>query len=541
MGSFVTLAIYGLGAYCLRLLYLLYCSARRQPGLPPGPPTWPFIGNIHIFPTEQLQYKFTEWAKIYGDIYSLKVMHLTIIVLNSPTAVRDIIDKRGPISSSRPASVMTEIVTPDSVNLGSARHANKTWRTLRRAAVHMLRPENMDGFMPLQRAEAAQLMWELSTNPDSFYEDICRFTTSFFMSVIYGVRAPRATCHAAREFSETQEEFVASMEVGKAPPVDVFPVLNWVPRRFANWKRRAYRLRTRQEALFSYLQDIVAARIARGAHNGAFMEEAKSRADEWGLTPRLLLHLGGALLEGSDTTASVVQGFVLILSAYPAVQKYAHQEMDAVVGIDEPPKFDDLQRLPYMRAILDEYLRFRPIAPLTLPHAMAEDDMYNGMLFPTDAIIFTNMWAITHDERYFDEPDKFIPERFMHDQFGIRPGVQDDPARRENLMFGGGRRICPGAYTARMLLEINLANFIWAFEFSPGLDPCSGQAIPPDLWNYKNGISLAPEKFRATITVRSPEKKEIIRRHFVEQSPILQPFEQDLHPEDLDFVRHTRK
>lgn len=65
-------------------------------------------------------------------------------------------------------------------------------------------------------------------------------------------------------------------------------------------------------------------------------------------------HLGGALLEGSDTTASVVQGFVLVLSAFPEAQKRAHEEMDAVVGIEEPPKFEDLKRLPYMRAILDE-------------------------------------------------------------------------------------------------------------------------------------------------------------------------------------------
>jgi hypothetical protein len=79
------------------------------------------------------------------------------------------------------------------------------------------------------------------------------------------------------------------MEVGKAPPVDVFPILNLLPKRFARWKRRAHNLRTRQEALFTYLQDIVTARIDRGANNGAFMEEAKLHAEEWGLTPPLLL------------------------------------------------------------------------------------------------------------------------------------------------------------------------------------------------------------------------------------------------------------
>jgi hypothetical protein len=177
-----------------------------------------------------------------------------------------------------------------------------------------------------------------------------------------------------------------------------------------------------------------------------------------------------------------------------------------------------------------------------------------------------------HDEKYFEEPDKFIPERFLKTPFGTRPGVEDDPARRENLTFGGGRRICPGAYTARLLLvniysfilissliltqeikyvsltwymrvrlmnRTSLANFIWAFEFSPARKP-SGEIISPDLWNFKNGISLAPEKFKATITVRSAKKKEIIQRHFVDQAPILKPFEQDLEPEDAEYVRRTR-
>jgi hypothetical protein len=59
---------------------------------------------------------------MYGDIYSLKVMHLTIIVLNSPTAVKEIIDKRGATSSNRPASVISDIITPDNLNLGSGRY-----------------------------------------------------------------------------------------------------------------------------------------------------------------------------------------------------------------------------------------------------------------------------------------------------------------------------------------------------------------------------------------------------------------------------------
>ncbi|CAK5274028.1 unnamed protein product, partial [Mycena citricolor] len=542
-----------IGVFAVRQLYCLYASAKRQPGLPPGPPTLPFIGNLHIFPREQLQYKFTEWAKVYGDIFSLKAMHLTVIVLNSPTAVKEVIDKRGATSCDRPASAISDLITPDNLNLASGRHANDIWRALRRAAMHMLRPENMDTFKPLQRAEAAQLMWEMSVRPENFWEDIARFTTSFFMGVIYGVRAPRASSYAAKAFTETQTEFMLCMEVGKAPPVDVFPILKAVPKPFARWKQRALDLRKRQEALFQYLLNKVETRILRGDSNGAFMEEACTQASEWELTPSLLLHLGGVLLQGSDTSSAIMQDFILFLSSHLQVQKKAQEEMDAVVGLEQPPTWDDLEKLPYLQAFLDECMRFRPIGPLALPHAMAEDDtvshnlvllggklnswQFNGMLFPKDAIVFINLWAIFHDERFYEEPSAFRPERFLNNRLGTKPGIVDDPARRDTLVFGGGRRICPGSYTGRAGLEINLANFIWAFDFSPGLSP-SGTPIEHDLWAYTNGVNLAPLPFKATIRVRSPEKMAIIRRHFVEQRSLLVPFERDLDAEDQDYHRH---
>ncbi|KAJ7706345.1 cytochrome P450 [Mycena rosella] len=529
----------GTGLYVVRSLYSIYVSGKRQHGLPPGPPTLPFIGNLHIFPREHLHLKFTEWAKNYGDIYSLKVMHLTFIVLNTPTAVKEVIDKRGGTSCNRPASVVADIITPDNLNLASGRYANDTWKALRKAAMHMLRPENMDTFKPFQRAEAAQLMWEMSTSPETFWEDIARFTTSFFMSVVYGIRAPRASSYAARAFTEYQTAFLACMEVGRAPPVDLFPILNVIPRRFSGWKKRAHIVSKQQDELFGYLLDNVKYRVARGDNNGAFMEDMYTHAEEWGLSPLLLLHLGGVLLQGSDTSSAIMQDFILLLSAHPEVQKRAQAEMDSVVGFNDPPTWEDLGRLPYLQAFLEECLRFRPIGPLALPHAMAEDDTYDGMFFPKDAIVVPNLWAIMHDDRYYEEPEKFMPERFLKHPLGVRPDIEDDAARRDTLIFGGGRRVCPGSYTGRAGLEISLANFIWAFDFSPACKP-SGEVVTPDLWAYTNGLTLAPLPFKTTITVRS-EKRDIIRRHFLEQTSLFTPFEQDLEPHDAEYVKRTRE
>lgn len=96
----------------------------REPGLPPGPPTLPLLGNLHIFPTEYAHYKFTEWARIYGDVYSLKVGPATAIVITSAAAVKELMDKRSASTADRPPHNMADVVTGGS-NMVLARYCKK--------------------------------------------------------------------------------------------------------------------------------------------------------------------------------------------------------------------------------------------------------------------------------------------------------------------------------------------------------------------------------------------------------------------------------
>jgi cytochrome P450 len=57
-----------------------------------------------------------------------------------------------------------------------------------------------------------------------------------------------------------------------------------------------------------------------------------------------------------------------------------------------------------------------------------------------------------HDERYYDRPEEFLPERFLENPLGIKKDCADDLGWRANLLFGGGRRVCPGIVFARTAL-----------------------------------------------------------------------------------------
>lgn len=53
------------------------------------------------------------------------------------------------------------------------------------------------------------------------------------------------------------------------------------------------------------------------------------------------------------------------MTLYPEVQKKAHEELDSVVGTDRLPVFEDMDRLPYLRALVSEVVRWMPVAPLS--------------------------------------------------------------------------------------------------------------------------------------------------------------------------------
>jgi hypothetical protein len=95
-------------SYVLAIITLLWGTCRlfqvgrRPKGLPPGPPTLPVLGNIHLMPKENPHIQFQAWAQEYGAIYSLMLGTKTMIVLNDEKSVKELLDRRSSIYSSRP-------------------------------------------------------------------------------------------------------------------------------------------------------------------------------------------------------------------------------------------------------------------------------------------------------------------------------------------------------------------------------------------------------------------------------------------------------
>lgn len=71
----------------------------------------------------------------------------------------------------------------------------------------------------------------------------------------------------------------------------------------------------------------------------------------------------------------------------PEIQRKAQVELDTVVGTHRLPEPIDLENLVFLRAILLETLRWKPVAPFSIPHRVIQDDTYNGFHIPKGTVM----------------------------------------------------------------------------------------------------------------------------------------------------------
>nr|VWO99284.1 Uncharacterized protein [Ganoderma boninense] len=162
----------------------------------------------------------------------------------------------------------------------------------------------------------------------------------------------------------------------------------------------------------------------------------------------------------------------LAMVLYPGVQKRAQTELDAVVGADRlPDPSDGSQSLLYVSALVKELFRWHLATPIGAPHRAVADDEYNGFLIAAGATVFVNMWALLHDPEVYPQPDDFIPERFL-DAEGKLDVQGRDPT---HVMFGFGRRLCPGRYFAESTLFTLCAAVLSAFEVGSPVGDSDGE------------------------------------------------------------------
>lgn len=215
------------------------------------------------------------------------------------------------------------------------------------------------------------------------------------------------------------------------------------------------RFRSARRRLDTIIERLIDERLAGPGRHGDLLTMLLEARDEGG---------GGAmsrrqirdeamtiLLAGHETTAQALSWTWYLLSQSPEAESRLHEELDRVLA-GRPPGAADAQRLPYTRAVVTESMRLYPPAWSIARRALAELEL-GGYRITRRSIVVTSPWIVHRDERWFPEPGRFEPGRWL----------VDDPARPRfaYFPFGGGARICIGerfAWTEAILVLATLAS-----------------------------------------------------------------------------------
>ena len=162
-------------------------------------------------------------------------------------------------------------------------------------------------------------------------------------------------------------------------------------------------------------------------------------------------------LAGHDTTAAALTWAWLLLGTHPEVEQRLHDEIIAVVG-NRNPEPADAARLVYTDMVIREVLRLYP--PIgRIGRRPVEDIDLGPVMLPRDAPVFVSPFVTQRDQRWFAQPDAFLPERWA-DAAAQRPRFAWFP-------FGAGPRSCIGEHFGRLVLVLAVATIAARWRLTP--------------------------------------------------------------------------
>ncbi|KAG1858561.1 cytochrome P450 [Suillus subluteus] len=433
----------------ISLIAALRLSRRRvyPLPLPPGPRRLPFLGNALQLDTKRPWLTYTAWGKIYGKIIHSRILGIDMIIINSESIARELLDKRSGIYSDRPV-----IPTNEMAGLGFNTVLlpyGETLRQHRKIFHQVLRAEASVSYHGMYSRHANELVFNLLKATGDLQKPIQAYTASLIMAVTYGhpVRGTQDPFLA-----RTQELLDIARHLLSPERAAMFTALPFLKKLPVWCFRGAYALMGRCRELCQQLLNEpfneVKAQMANGTASQSLVADFLSQADDGADEDTMKAVALMGYIGGIDTSTSTLHVFLMAMMLYPDVQARARAEINQVVMHDKMPSIDDRPSLPYLDAVLREVLRWYPPIPLGMAHATTTDDTYGGYFIPKGSsyesglhrLIYSSIRALSRDEDIFPDASRFDPTRHLTADGKLKDNFV------HHFAFGHGRRVCPGRF-----------------------------------------------------------------------------------------------
>ncbi|XP_021359334.1 steroid 17-alpha-hydroxylase/17,20 lyase-like [Mizuhopecten yessoensis] len=440
--------------------------------LPPGPVALPLVGNYSLLGDSRLHETCARLSAIYGPVITIQIGPLKMVVLNTIEATIEAMVTKGTDFANRPVTASGMLLSDGGKNILLSQYT-PTWKLHRKIASkalrNSLRGEKQETALDASMAEFITLLTATEGQPFTphAYIDHALFN---LMSGLCFKKVYQFNDKTFKRFIDVDNEFIREFGLGLIE--DVFPILAiWPSQRF----QKVIGLLTEilqftydrfQEHVDDFDADdikdisdfvIMARKEAEEEENAELLDQL---TDE-----HLRQIVTDVFFAGFETSRFTLTWGLLYLAGHPEVQKRAQLEMDEVVGRARLPTLKDRSSLPYTEAVLHEVMRVATVSPLGIPHAARVDSMICGYDIPKGTTVAINHWALHNDPRYWDQPQKFNPERFLTSEGKLAP-IPDSW-----VPFSVGRRVCIGESASKPELILILSVILHQFNIKlpPGV------------------------------------------------------------------------
>ncbi|CAL1272928.1 unnamed protein product [Larinioides sclopetarius] len=461
-----------LGIFAFLLAFVILKIVKKLTSkYPPGPMGVPILG-YYPFLSEDIFPDLIKLGKKYGDVFSLRLGTQNIVVLHGAEVIKEAYNKTEFLG--RPPDSALAMLNPTSAFFGGNFHV---WKEQRRFVVQSMKDlgmgktkieedimEEINHFIEVLKSYNGKPLDVKQPLSPSISNNIC--------ALVFGKRYEYD--HPERKFLDksVEDEFENISQtsvntlfpwIGKIPFVSKFlsndPAMDVLQNYISFFQKKINEHKESFDS--SNIRDFIDRYLAE------INTQKQKNPDSTFSEEMLISNIMDVFDAGSETVRTSIHWFVYSMAAFPDTQKKVQQEIMDVIGTERQPEYMDMKSMPYTHAVILELMRWKSIAPLDLEHYTLSDTAVGGYEIPKGTTIIANFWNVHHDPRYWDEPDKFKPERFLS-----KDGKS--VVKSSNFMaFSLGRRVCPGESMAYLEMFLYFSSMLKNFDivFPEGTKP----------------------------------------------------------------------
>jgi cytochrome P450 len=396
---------------------------------PPGPRSLPLVGNTHQWARDPCDFR-ERCAEKYGHVVNYEILGWDAYMLTDPDDLKQVLEDRETFPKHGDSSEMLR----DIVGEGLVTSEGNLWERQREAiqpAFYMSHIERYADIM-VSRGETTTDRWRDGVTVD-LESEMMRTTLEILVEAMFGEDIDLE----ARGIYEAVEAMQGPLKPRNQPITFFAP--DWAPVPFL---RRANRALDHLEA---EIDDILDDRRNTETDRDdllAMLLDSDAEMDDEQIRDEMLTFL----FAGHETTALSLTYIWDLLTRNRDAEARLHEEIAAVV--DGRPTIEDVFEFEYVEAVVKEAMRLYPPAH-EIRREPADDVRIGGYRIPEGSLLVLPTWVLHRDDRFWDAPEEFRPERFL-DADADRPEYAYFP-------FGGGPRRCIGQQFAMTEAQLVLA------------------------------------------------------------------------------------